>query len=154
MCHMINHSLSKIFLMYTAAPTITSFLHGRSATRFILSCTSTNSPATDVSWTRDGYTLRIDGEKQQFYQTVTSRRSSTYQNTLVVDDDIENIIGNYTCSIRNRFGNVKSKLTVRGKVAIAYSYVSVQTTISPIASVFLINPLDSSPKQAPARSNL
>jgi len=121
MCHMINHSSSKIFLMYTAAPTITSFLHGRSATRFTLSCTSTNSPATDVSWTRDGYTLRIDGEKQQFYQTVTSRRSSTYQNTLVVDDDIENVIGNYTCNVTNKFGNSNSTLIIRGKL-ITYLY--------------------------------
>jgi len=64
---------------------------------------------------RNGYTLLMDGVKNKVYQTVTSRRSSTYQNTLVVDDAIETLIGNYTCSVSNQFGNLKSSnLTIRG----------------------------------------
>jgi len=47
---------------------------------------------------------------------VTSRRSSTYQNTLVLDDSIENILGIYACSVTNKFGNSKKNLTVRGKI--------------------------------------
>ena len=100
----------------TAAPTVVSFQHVRSATKFTLTCISKNSPATDVTWTRDGYTLLIDGMKSHFFQTVTSRRSSTYQNTLVLDDSIENIIGIYACSVTNKFGNYKRNLTVRGKI--------------------------------------
>ena len=63
---------------------------------------------------KDGDTLDIDGVKYKTYQTVTNRRTSTYQNTLVVDDDIENITGNYTCKVTNRFGNSSSDLTIRG----------------------------------------
>ena len=64
---------------------------------------------------KDGDTLDIDGVKYKTYQTVTNRRTSTYQNTLVVDDDIENITGNYTCNVTNRFGGSSDILTVRGK---------------------------------------
>ena len=97
--------------MSTAAPTITSFQRVRSATHFTLTCTSTNSPATDVTWMRDGYILPIDGVMNQFYQTVTSRRSSTYHNTLVVDDTTDNITGNYTCRVNNAFGSYNNHLT-------------------------------------------
>ena len=66
---------------------------------------------------KDGDTLDIDGVKYKTYQTVTNRRSSTYQNTLVVDDDTENIIGTYTCRVTNRVGSSSRVLTVRGKLS-------------------------------------
>ena len=61
---------------------------------------------------KDGDTLNIDGMKYKTYQTVTDRRSSTYQNTLVVDDVIENITGNYTCKVTNQFGNSSRDISV------------------------------------------
>ena len=61
---------------------------------------------------KDGDTLDIDGVKYKTYQTVTNRRTSTYQNTLVVDDDIKNIPGNYTCRVTNRFGSSSRDLTI------------------------------------------
>ena len=64
---------------------------------------------------KDGDTLDIDGVKYKTYQTVTNRRTSTYQNTLVVDDDIENITGTYTCKVTNKFGSSNRVLTVRGR---------------------------------------
>ena len=63
---------------------------------------------------KDGDTLNIDGVKYKTYQTVTNRRTSTYQNTLVVDDVIENITGNYTCKVPNTFGSSTRDLSVRG----------------------------------------
>ena len=65
---------------------------------------------------KDGDTLDIDGVKYKTYQTVTNRRSSTYQNILVVvDDDTENIPGTYSCRVTNRVGSSSAVLTVRGK---------------------------------------
>ena len=63
---------------------------------------------------KDGDVLDIDGVKYKTYQTVTNRRTSTYQNILVVDDVIENITGNYTCKVTNRFGSSTRDLSVRG----------------------------------------
>ena len=54
---------------------------------------------------KDGDTLDIDGVKYKTYQTVTDRRTSTYQSILVVDDVIENITGNYTCKVTNTLGS-------------------------------------------------
>ena len=64
---------------------------------------------------KDGDTLDIDGVKYKTYQTVTNRRTSTYQNTLVVDDVIENITGNYTCRVTNKFGSSSRDLTIKGR---------------------------------------
>ena len=113
--------------MSTAVPTVTSFQRVKSTTHFTLTCTSTNSPATNVTWMRDGDILPIDGVKNHFYQTVTSRRSSTYQNTLVVDDTTDNITGNYACRVTNKFGNSSSEIIVRGKVVYLPVCVSVQS---------------------------
>jgi len=78
---------------------------------------------------RDDAILLIDGVKNQFYQTVMSRRNSTYQNTLVVNDNTELIIGNYVCSVTNKFGNSSSELTVRGKVVYLPVCISVQSIL-------------------------
>ena len=103
------------FTMFIAAPSVTSLQRTSSTTNLALTCTSTYSPATNVTWMRDGDTLDIDGVKYKTYQTVTDRQNSTYQNTLVVDDDIENITGTYTCNVTNRFGGSSNILTVSGK---------------------------------------
>ena len=104
-----------VLLCILAAPSITSFQYASSATKVTLTCTSTNSPATNVSWMRDGETLLIDGVKNQFYQTVTSRRSSTYQNILIMNDAIENTTGIYTCNVTNVVGSSSSNLKRRGR---------------------------------------
>ena len=105
-----------LLLSCTVAPRVTSFLRTSSTTNLTLTCTSTNSPATDVTWIKDGDVVDIDGVKYKTYQTVTDRRSSTYQNVLVVDDVIENFTGNYMCKVANQFGSSSSSLivTVRG----------------------------------------
>ena len=109
------HRLTNHLLPHTAAPRVTSLYRTSSTTNLTLTCTSTSSPATTVTWMKDDDTLDIDGEKYKTYQTVTNRRSSTYQNSLVVDDDIENITGiYYTCRVTNRFGSSSDYLFVRG----------------------------------------
>ena len=74
---------------------------------------------------KDGDTLDIDGVKYKTYQTVTDRRTSTYQNTLVVDDDIENVTGNYTCRVTNKFGSSIGELSLRGM----YIYNKAKTPV-------------------------
>ena len=63
---------------------------------------------------KDGDTLATDGVKYKTHQTVTNRRTSTYQNTLVVDGTIENTTGNYACKVTNKLGSSSRDLTVRG----------------------------------------
>ena len=112
----INFYKIEIFInSVTATPRVTNLRRTSSTTNLTLTCTSTYSPATTVTWMKDGDTLDIDGVKYKTYQTVTSRQSSTYQNVLVVDDVIENITGTYTCKVTNKFGSSNRVLTVRGR---------------------------------------
>ena len=104
-----------MLIMFIAAPRVTSLQRTNSTTNLTLTCTSTFSPATNVTWMKDGDVLNIDGVKYKTYQTVTNRQNSTYKNILVVDDVIENITGTYTCNVTNRLGNSSNILTVRGK---------------------------------------
>ena len=108
-CRLTSH-----LLPHTVPPRVTSLYYTSSTTNVTFTCTSRNSPATTVTWMKDGDTLDIDGEKYKTYQTVTNRRTSTYENTLVVDGVIENITGNYTCKVTNKFGSSSRDLTVRG----------------------------------------
>ena len=107
--------MSRIDLIpYAVPPLVTSLQRTSSTTNFTLTCTSTYSPATTVTWMKDGDTLTIDGVKYKTYQTVTNRRTSTYKNILVVDGAIEHITGTYTCQVTNRLGSSSRALTVRG----------------------------------------
>ena len=105
-CVLINH------ISCTAAPRVISLQRTDSTSILTLTCTSTFSPATNVTWTRDGDVLAIDGVMYKTYQTVTDRRTSTYQNILEVDYVAENINGIYTCSVTNAFGSSSRDLTV------------------------------------------
>ena len=78
-----------------------------------LTCVSTGSPATTVSWIRDG--LSIDDSTHYTHtQTVTDRASSTYSNVLTVSEGAPGgVAGTYTCTVSNELGN-----STRGVVAV------------------------------------
>ena len=71
---------------------------------FTLVSTSTGSPPSSVSWSRYGITLNTDGR-----HTLTSKLSdgttATYTHYLSVDDTPDNILGQYTISVTDNFGN-------------------------------------------------
>ena len=78
-----------------------------------LTCVSTGSPATTVSWEKDGVPLSIDGSTYQLTQTVTDRTTSTYSNVLTVSETVP-IAGSYICSISNEIGSTSSSVIVEG----------------------------------------
>ena len=97
---------------HAAPPTIThlGFTHGPMSST--LTCISTGSPATNVTWMRDGQPLTIDGTTYQLTQMVTNRRMSTYENVLIINTARSNIINyTYNCTIINALGTVSKTLT-------------------------------------------
>ena len=97
--------------MSLGAPTVTSF--GVSNTSlFTLNCTSTGSPPTTVSWTKDGAVL----QDYTTYQTLRDGETSTYDTFLTIDTTLNELIGRYTCNVRNSAGqsNVES-VSIQGK---------------------------------------
>ena len=82
-------------------------------TSLVVNCTSTGSPATNVTWMRDGQPLTIDGTTYKLIQTVTNRTASTYENILTVNDQLSNVTGrNYTCTVTNALGS--ASLQIKG----------------------------------------
>ena len=65
-------------------------------------CVSTGSPATTVSWMKDGL-LIDDITGYTLTQTVTDRVNSTYSNVLRVSEGDPG--STYTCTVSNELGN-------------------------------------------------
>ena len=82
-----------------------------------LTCTSTGSAATAVSWRKDGELLLVVGGGGEFgfTQVLVDGATSTYENVLeVVDLDTSN--GEYSCGVANDFGSVRQNVTHNGEL--------------------------------------
>ena len=73
-----------------------------------LNCETRTAPPTEITWQRNGLNLTIDGSTIQMTQTVTSRRSSYFTSTLYINDDPDNVVGNYSVIVGNKFGDSTS----------------------------------------------
>ena len=76
-----------------------------------VNCLSQNSPPTNVTWTRDGSTIEVDGQDYEMTQTVLERQLySRFQNTLLIKNAVE-LAGNhhYCCRISNDAGTSPSQ---------------------------------------------
>ena len=80
----------------------------------MLICTSTEGPATNVTWRKDGTALAVDGITYQQTQTVINAMTATYQNVLAIAQSVSSIYGVYRCTVGNARGT-SSALEVRGE---------------------------------------
>ena len=78
---------------------------------YTLTCTSTGSPPTTVTWMRNEVTLSAK-EKYTSSQILINRQSSTYDNVLTIKGDA---MGNYTCKISNSRHETLAEKTINGK---------------------------------------
>ena len=97
-----------------APPRVTSFQCTSSATHFTLSCNSTDSPVTSVTWVKDGTNLTIDGTLYQPIQTETHRRYSVCTNTLVSTGNLDSMVGNHIRIVSNSFGSSSQSIVIAG----------------------------------------
>ena len=89
---------------FIAEPSITSLAAISDGSLFTLNCTSIGSPATDVTWRKDGRILSassVYGISQILY----SGRTSTYFNLLEVDAGPYAVTGDYSCEVSNLLGS-------------------------------------------------
>ena len=71
------------------------------------------SPATTVSWMKDGQPLIIDGSIYHLTQTITDRASSTYSNVLTVSEIAPSgVAGTYSCTVTNELGLDSSEVVI------------------------------------------
>ena len=94
-------------------PSITSLgvLDSSNSSELMLNCTSTGSPATSVTWSKDGVVLSDSVE----YKILRDGSTATYNNLLSTEAGIDELLGTYACSVLNSGGqsNVES-LNIQG----------------------------------------
>ena len=112
---MDNCDISSQFLP-EAVPTVTNpleFTQGSPSST--LTCTSTTSIATTVTFTRDGNAINgivrdgdsatVNGVTYQLSQTLTNRTQSTYDNVLTITEPLSSLAGStFTCQVENALG--------------------------------------------------
>ena len=108
-CFMFSYDL------YTAPPQITNLTFTDGSSTSLLTCTSTGSPATTVTWMRDGQPLTTDGGTYQLTQTVTDRTESSYKNVLTINEELSMVVEHhYSCIVLNIHGNASKHLNLTG----------------------------------------
>ena len=71
---------------------------------YIIKCTTSGTPPTKVTWTRnDGVIDNNDGMYKPT-QTLINRIRTVYENVLIVNGSFEDAIGNYSCTVGNSLG--------------------------------------------------
>ena len=83
---------------FTVPVTVLSVVEQKNS-YFSLNCTSTGSPPTFVTWLKDG--AEMDPSNYLSTQNLVDSLQSTYSNSLVVFGEPGDILGIYTCAIRN-----------------------------------------------------
>ena len=99
-----------------AVPTVTNpLVFTRGSPSSTLTCTSTTSIATNVTFTRDGNAINgiardgdsatVNGVTYQLSQTLTNRAQSTYDNVLTITEPLSSLAGStFTCQVENALG--------------------------------------------------
>ena len=78
-----------------------------------LVCTSTDGPATNVTWKKNGLELNFEGTNYQQTKRIVFTENATYQTTLhISNDSIENYNATYECVVINSRGNDSLRTTV------------------------------------------
>ena len=96
----------------TGQPIITDLTHQEESRT--LTCVST--PATTVSWMKDGQPLTTDGSSYYtLTQTVTDSTTSTYSNVLTVSEGT-GVAGAYNCTVTNDLGSSSRVIVALGEL--------------------------------------
>ena len=77
---------------------------------FTLNCTSSHSPPTTVTWTRNGETLNSNSP-YSISRVLKNATSTTYNSLLTVQGSLE---GEYSCTVANDRGSHSADLNVVG----------------------------------------
>ena len=80
---------------------------------FVLDCTSTGSPATTVTWARDGVPVTSDGT-YTLTQVLDDGSTATYKNQLQLLTGPYGIPGLYSCNASNVLGSDSEQITITG----------------------------------------
>ena len=82
-------------------------------------CISTGSPATVVSWMKDGVIIDESSADYTLTQTITNRATSTYNNIVTVNEGAPGgVAGTYNCTVTNELGIATGRMMAVGELMI------------------------------------
>ena len=106
------------FIITTSdAPILLDFFFSNTESPYTFTCISSLSPPTEVIWEVDGERIYFNDSYSDydFTQTLVNRTTSTYYNTLSVNGTIEDVIGEYSCTVVNSLGSSNTLIkTIKG----------------------------------------
>ena len=119
-----------------AVPTITNLLlFTQGSPSSTLTCTSTTSIATTVTFVRDGNAINgivrdgdsatVNGVTYQLSQTLINRAQSTYNNVLTITEALSSLAGStFTCQVENALGpsQTSDSFQILGKTCVFSMY--------------------------------
>ena len=139
-CQLIWHVVCDVIELFLppAGPTINDPLLFTPGSPSTITCISTDSPATTVTFVRgsttvgplrDGESVVVGGVTYELAQSVTNRRESTYENILTINDALANLVDdNFTCTVANALGmDTSSSITIRGRYIMMHDGYCDQT---------------------------
>lgn len=93
---------------------------------FGLNCSTSLTPATTVTWTKDGEVLN-SSDTFVTNQYIRNGQQTIYDNTLNIDLPAEDILGIYSCAVTNMISSTaESYITIEGNgltfIVISYRY--------------------------------
>ena len=106
---------------YETAPVRITSLEESVSTAFTLNCTSVGSPASNVTWMKDGEIL-ADNDTFKMTQYLRDGVTAEYNNLLEAYLDPTEVIGTYTCSVDNLASEpVEQTVTLQGDMHLLLS---------------------------------
>ena len=106
-------------------------------------CISTGSPATVVTWMKDGVIIDESSTDYTLTQTITDRATSTYTNIVTVNVGAPGgVAGIYNCTVTNELGTATDQVVAVGElmvdVKISSSYLTIYISGITISGLPLI----------------
>ena len=104
-----------VFSSATDPPNIINLTYDEESRSLI--CVSTRSPATVVSWMKDGDIIDESSTDYTLTQTVTDRATSTYSNVLTIRMGASEV-GTYICTVSNELGSDSEEVVTLGELMV------------------------------------
>ena len=100
--------------MYAGAPNITELTFDRQSRT--LTCTFSSGPDTNVTWTKDGAVITLNGTFQQM-QMIADATKGIYQNIFTIAQSLaeHTLYGLYSCVVQNLMGSSNRTNRYSGK---------------------------------------
>ena len=125
----------RVVVLFSGAPILLDFLFSQTESPYIFTCVSSLSPPTEVIWEVDGERIYFNDSYSDydFTQTLVNCTTSTYYNTLSVNGTIDDVIGEYSCTVVNSLGssNTLTK-TIKGAENFVYEANFYNSTVSTV----------------------